>query len=118
MLSKEERKYIKKALIERLKYIRYILYLMIIICLLFIVLPMSFRYLLEGDIIHAITSILGIIYPILFFGGLYLFLEFISGNQIFKVIKGNYIVSREIIYNKYRTDSMVSNSIQEMEHTG
>lgn len=112
MLNEEERKYIKRALTKRLKYLRYMVYAMIMICLLFIALPMTFRYLLDGDILHAITSILGIIYPIMFFGGFYLLFEFISGNQIFIFIKGNYIVSREIIYNKYRTDSMVSSSIQ------
>lgn len=101
MLSKEEKKYIKKALFQKLKFLRYMVYAMLVLCMLFVGLPMSFQCLVDGDILHAITSILGIIYPTLFFGGFYLLIEFFSGNQIFKFIKGNYTVSREILHSKY-----------------
>lgn len=112
MLTFEEKRYIKKSLIERLKLLRYMYYAMIIICLIFIGLPMAFKYLKEGNFIRVFTSILGLIYPIIIFGLFYLLIEFISGNPIFKFYKGNYTVSKEVLYGKYRETSSVHATLQ------
>ncbi|MDE5830738.1 MAG: hypothetical protein K2H53_03565, partial [Clostridia bacterium] len=98
MLSKQEKKYIKKSLINKLKILRYMAYTMIAICFFLVEIPIFFNHLKNGNIIDAIISILGIIYPAIFFLGFYILIEFISGNQIFKFIRGKYTVSKEIIY--------------------
>ena len=110
ILDKREKKYIRKALFGKLKYLRYMVCIMIMVCLLFVGIPIFFKHLINGDIWSAITSMLGIIYPTIFFGGVYLFIEYITGNQIFKFINGNYTVSREILYAKYRETSKVRDS--------
>lgn len=111
MLDNEEKKFIRKALTCKLKYLRYMVYAMIFICFIFVGIPIFFKYFIRGEICQAFVQLIGLIYPITFFLGFYLFMEFITGSQIFKFIRGNYVVSREIIYAKYRNFYEVNSSM-------
>lgn len=111
MLNSEEKRYIRKSLIENLKYLRYLVYVMLIVCIFIEVFGFIPKYLKENDILGAITSIFGLLYPILFFGGFYLFFEIITGNQIFKFLTGNYTVSKEILHSKYSISTTVTRKI-------
>lgn len=101
-LTHKEKAFIKKELLARLKYLRYMVHAMVIICIILIDIPIFVSHLKEGEIVKALVSTLGLLYPILFFGGFYLLFEFLSGNQIFKFMKGDYTFTRETIAAKYR----------------
>lgn len=109
MLSENENEYIKKSLINKLKFWRYMAYIMISISLFWLGFPASFYELKKGNIVNAIISILvSILYPAVFFFGICVLFEFITGNQLFRFIRGKYVVARETLYGKY-SESISSN---------
>ena len=101
-LTKKEKRFIRKELLGRLKLLRYMGYAIMVICFLFVEIPMFIKFMKEGQTLKAITSIFGLIYPATVFAGFYMLIEFITGNKIYKFIRGKYTVSRELIYAKHR----------------
>lgn len=108
MLSEEEIKYIKKSLISKLKFLRYMAYAMTLFFLFLCAIPAAFYELKNGNIINAILAILACtLYPATFGLAFWALIEFVTGNHLFKFIKGKYAVTKEILHEKYKEISHI-----------